>query len=119
MRYIKYIFLAALGLCLILVAMANRAPVELKLVPAVLSEPLGFQERATLPLFIVIFGAILAGILIGFVWEWLREHRYRREAELRRREAMRLEHENRELRQEQTGDDVLAILEAPPARRRA
>ena len=117
MKYLKYIFLAVLGLCLVTVAMANRGAVELKLVPAALSGPLGFQERVSLPLFIVIFGAILFGILIGFVWEWLREHRYRREAELRRREAARLQHENRELRQEQTGDDVLAMLEAPPARR--
>ena len=117
MRYIKYIFLGVLALCLVTVAIANRGMVELKLVPAALSGPLGFQERAEMPLYIVIFGAILMGILIGFVWEWLREHRYRREAELRRREALRLEHENRELRQEKTGDDVLALLETPPARR--
>ena len=30
-----------------------------------------------LPLFLVIFGGIVAGLLIGFVWEWFREHKHR------------------------------------------
>ena len=44
-------------------------------------------------LFLVIFAGIVAGLLIGFVWEWLREHRFRSTAARERRERERLERE--------------------------
>jgi hypothetical protein len=52
-------------------------------------------------------------VLIGFVWEWLREHKHRAEAARRTREVEALE---RELRREkrlknQDQDEVLALLD--------
>lgn len=117
MRYVKYALLAILALVLITVAIANRAAVELKLLPAGLTSVMGFQERVTLPLYVVIFGSIVVGLLIGFVWEWLREYRIRRSAERRRREIVRMERENTRLRREkheaEGGDEVLALLDEP------
>lgn len=77
MRYIRYAFLASLAIVLISVAMANRATVTLQLLPDQLAELSGLTHSIELPLFIVIFGGIVAGLLIGFVWEWLREFRHR------------------------------------------
>ncbi len=113
MRYIRYGFLVALAAVLITVALANRAPVVLNLLPEGLTGFLGFSWSIELPLFIVIFGGIVTGILVGFIWEWMREHRNRVEAARAKREADRLAHEVKTLRgaKPDKGDDVLALLE--------
>lgn len=113
MRYIRIVFLAALAAVLITVALANRATVTLHLLPEELTGFLGWSWSVTLPLFIVIFLGIVAGILIGFFWEWLREHRQRAEAAQNRREKDRLSREVAALKGPDSakGDDVLAILE--------
>ncbi|WP_300516853.1 lipopolysaccharide assembly protein LapA domain-containing protein [Aliiroseovarius sp.] len=113
MRYIRYAFLAALAVCLITVALANRGAVTLQLLPEGLTGFLGFSWTITLPLFIIIFGAIIAGVLIGFVWEWLREHKHRAEGARAKRSAAQLEREVKAIKtpESKTGDDVLALLE--------
>ena len=95
MRYIRYAFLASLAIVLIVVATANRAAVTLHLLPDTVEGLIGFSAEITLPLFVVIFGGIIAGVLIGFVWEWLREHKHRAEAARRTREVESLERELR------------------------
>ena len=119
MKYLKYLFLAVLAVILVTLALANRGPVELVLLPRGLNELLGFNESLTLPLFVVLFAFILFGVLIGFVWEWLREYRFRRAAELRRREVNKLAVENERLRLKahEGEDEVMALLDQPPATR--
>lgn len=113
MRYIRYAFLAALAVCLITVALANRGTVTLHLLPEDLSGFLGFSWAVTLPLFIVIFAGIIAGILIGFVWEWFREHRIRAEGARHKRDKEQLAREVKALKtpEPKAGDDVLALLD--------
>ena len=69
--------------------------------------------QITLPLFIVILAGLVIGLLIGFVWEWLREHKHRAEATRQRREKERLKQEvsRDRTRRAGQGDDVLALLE--------
>ena len=111
MRYLRYAFLASLAVVLISVAMANRGAVEIRLLPEQLAEVFGLGYSVELPLFIVIFGGIVCGLLIGFVWEWLREHRP--EASRKSSEVKRLERELRRVKGERDKgkDDVLAILD--------
>lgn len=113
MRYIRYAFLACLGVVLVAVALANRGAVELQLLPQTLADFLGVNYRISLPLFLVIFGGIVAGLLIGFLWEWLREHKHRAEATRRSREVGKLKREVRRLRGEkhEGKDEVLALLD--------
>ena len=113
MRYIRYAFLAALAVVLICVALANRGLVTLQLLPADVSALLGFQETISLPLFLVIFGGIAAGLLIGFIWEWLREHKHRAAASENRAEVRKLSRELRKTQAERDKDkdEVLAILD--------
>ncbi|MFT6452792.1 MAG: putative integral membrane protein, partial [Halocynthiibacter sp.] len=116
MRYLRYAFLAALAICLITVALANRGPVTLNLMPADLGALVGISGSLTVPLFVVIFTGIIAGVLIGFFWEWMREHKHRVAATNERREKERLKREMRRLRQskpEAAGGDaeILALLE--------
>ncbi len=113
MRYIRYAFLAALAVVLITVALANRGVVTLHLLPVAVSDFAGISGAITLPLFIIIFAGIIAGILIGFVWEWLREHRLRVEGAASKRDRDRLAREVDRLKGPgaEKGDDVLALLD--------
>lgn len=119
MRYLRYAFLALLAICLLILALANRDLVTLNLLPSELAEFAGWSPSVTLPLFLVIFGGIVAGVVIGFVWEWFREHKYRSEAVSQRRERERLEREVDRLKpaSEKQNDDVLALLESRSAAR--
>ncbi|MGV6803883.1 MAG: lipopolysaccharide assembly protein LapA domain-containing protein [Ruegeria sp.] len=113
MRYIRYGFLAILGIVLISVSLANRQIVQLQLMPDALSELLGFNLSTSLPLFLVVLGGIVAGLVIGFLWEWLREHKHRKDATVKKGEVRKLEREVKKLKKKQTEgqDDVLALLD--------
>ena len=113
-RYIRYAFLAVLAVVLVTIAVANRTPVKLQLLNNDVAGLVGLNGAITLPLYAVIFGGIVAGLLIGFVWEWLREHRVRAQASQARFEKERLEREVKKLRAKDGGagqDEVLALLE--------
>ncbi len=113
MRVLRYLFLALVGIVLVVVALANRGPVSVQIVPDEFSQFLPMPNVYTLPLFLIILGGVLAGLLIGFVWEYFREFRQRAEAARHKRERNRLEREVKGLR-EKTGegkDDVLALLD--------
>jgi uncharacterized integral membrane protein len=114
MRYIRYVFLATLAVVLITVALANREFVTLNLLPTELSGFLGISWSLSLPLFVVIFVGVIAGILIGFVWEWLREHKIRAEGARTRKERDQLAREVKTLRgapKAKTGDDVIELID--------
>jgi membrane protein implicated in regulation of membrane protease activity len=114
MKTIRYVFWAIVGLCLILVGLSNSGMVTVRAMPASLAELLGLSPDVTLPMFVVIFLGVGAGLLIGFVWEWLREHRQRAQARVKARELEALRREVDQLRGEAArakGDDVLALLD--------
>jgi uncharacterized integral membrane protein len=101
------------------VALANRAPVPVRLLPDDMAALTGLTWTMDLPLFLVIFGGIIVGVLIGFVWEWFREHGHRANANQKGREVARLERELAVLKDSTSvppKDEVLALLDAPRAR---
>lgn len=114
-RFLRYAFLAVLALGLVIVAMANGDPVTLRLLPPQMAGFLGFSWQTTLPLFLVIFAGIVVGVLVGFVWEWFREHKHRAEASRRKREAAELKREVSRLKAPPQGagkgDEIMALLE--------
>ena len=113
MRYLRYIVLAVLGIALFLIAFANRGPIELRLLPEELSMLWRGSTAVTLPLFVVILVAVVAGVVIGLVWEWLREHKYRAAARSHGREAEKLKREVDRIKgqPEAQGDEVLKLLD--------
>jgi uncharacterized integral membrane protein len=113
MRYIRYAFLAALAVVLIAVAMANRGFVTLHILPEALADFTRFSWSISLPLYAVIFASIAAGVLIGFVWEWLREHKHRAAGSQMQRELKQTKREMRRIKGNdgKPQDEVLAILD--------
>ncbi|MFM2390574.1 MAG: hypothetical protein RLZZ437_2129 [Pseudomonadota bacterium] len=115
LRAFRYIVIAIIGIGLLTVALANRTPVVVRLLPDDMSAFLGLSTSMELPLFLPIFGGIIAGLLIGFVWEWWRESGHRTTASVKSREVARLERElamMRDAKGEQP-DDILALLDGP------
>ena len=113
MRYVRYLCIAIFAIALIAVALANRSMVSLKLLPTEVSGWFALNPEIQVPLFIVILGSIIAGLLVGFVWEWIREYGQRAEAARQAREMRRLEREVARLKGEkyQAQDEVLALLD--------
>lgn len=114
MRYIRYAFLGALAVVLVSIAMANRDPVTLRLLPDELAAQMGLARAIEVPLFLVIFAAVIAGLLIGFVWEWLREYKHRKEVVRKSGEVRQLKREVNRLKgagKPEEHDEVLALLD--------
>jgi lipopolysaccharide assembly protein A len=116
MRLIKLALLGVLMLAIVVLSLANRDPVTLKLLPEGLADILPYQLQV--PLFAVILASIFAGLMIGYILEWLREHKHRRMATQKSREASRLEREVKKLKKKHMSeaDEVLAILDDAPGR---
>ena len=118
-RYLRYLILAILALSLLTGAIANRSVVTLKALPAGLAALLGRDFQIDLPLFLIILGAVAFGILIGFFWEWAREHKHRSAARQGSRQVSQLERELAVLKDSTSTppkDEILALLDKPKAR---
>jgi len=112
-RYLRYVLLFLLAVSLVTVALANRSTVTLRALPEDLAIMLGLRGQIEVPLFVVIFGSIVAGLLIGFFWEWFREYKFRAAVTVKSREVSKLERELAVMRDSKgvPSDDVLAILD--------
>lgn len=95
---------------LVLLALANRGAVSVAALPEGL--PYADTLQMEVPLFAVIFAAIGVGLLFGYFMEYFREHKYRRQAAVKNREAARLAAEVAKLKKSNGSDedDVLALL---------
>ena len=113
MRYIRYFCIAIFAVALVSVALANRGMVTLQVLPGEVAGWFAVNPSINLPLFLVILGSIVAGLLVGFIWEWIREHGERAEKARLARETRRLEREIARLKGEkhQGKDEVLALLD--------
>jgi uncharacterized integral membrane protein len=113
MRYIRYASIAVFGIALILVALANRGMVRVQVLPEEVAYLAALNPAYEVPLFVVIFGGVLAGLVIGFIWEWIRESGERAAAARQKREMERLKSEIRRLKGEKHKgkDEVLALLD--------
>ncbi len=83
-RALAIIILVPLAILLVALAVANRHAVVLSLDPFNGDAP---AAAITLPLYVVAFGAIILGVVLGGIGTWLGQGRWRREARLLKREA--------------------------------
>ena len=110
MRTIKIALLGIIMLGIVVLALANRGMVTVKLLPEGLDQiyPLSLE----VPLFVVSILSILVGLLIGYILEWLREHQFRKTASVKTREAAKLEREVQSLKKKNQSeeDQILELL---------
>ena len=114
LRLMKILFLCVVAAALVLLFFANNEPVTLHLLPDGIAEALGLQNEYTTSLFFVVVAALILGIVVGFVWEWLREYRYRSEAKTQKRKANQLSQEVAQMKgrtSDSQDDDILALVD--------
>lgn len=99
-----------LALLIVAFAVANRQDVTIGLDPFARETPaLAFDA----PLFAVVLGSLMLGVLIGGVASWTRQGKWRKEARRRRGEVMRLEAETETARREAAAARAAGALPAP------
>ena len=112
MRLIRTMFLLCLATLLFLLSIANSEKVTVYFLPENLAALLKFKIALNIPLFLVFFSGIFIGLVIGFVWEWLREYKFRIAANNYQKRLFKAENELSELHaKENKKDDVLTLLE--------
>ncbi len=84
------IIAAPIGLLVIIFAVANRQPVTLSFDPFSTAAP---ALAITLPLYWLMFAALILGVVLGGVATWMKQGRWRRAARRNRSAAARAERE--------------------------
>ncbi len=116
-RFITWLFALPIGIVAVALAVANRKPVLLALDPFRPENP---AYAVSVPLFALVFAALILGVLLGGFTVWWRQGIHRRAARFGRREAERLEAEKTRLAaQVPTEAAVAAGLALPAPDRRA
>lgn len=83
---LRSLVLIPLGLLVVLVAMANRHDIRLSLDPIQTLNP---AVAYSIPLYWVIFASLAAGVMLGGLWTWIGQGRYRKTARTQTRAASR------------------------------
>lgn len=110
LRAVLWLFWGLVVAALVVLGLANREIVALHLLPGELSDLAGSPAPIEIPLFLVIALAVVLGVIVGLVWEWLRNHAARVELRRHRRASGRAGPPRGQ------GQDVLALLDGPQRR---
>ena len=106
-RILTWLFWAPLAIILIAVAVANRHWVTFSLDPLSRSDPVFAVE---LPMFVLLFAAVLAGLMIGGAASWINQGKWRRAAREGLSEAAHWRREASQARPEpRPGEDSLRL----------
>jgi len=108
-RIVGWFVLVPLCVVLVLFALANRHSVPVRFDPFAASTATAWLPEFAVPMFLVIYGALILGIILGGVAVWFTQGRQRREKRHWKREADRLERERDEAKRRpaQKTDDLL------------
>lgn len=91
-RIVTILVVLPVSVGLVMLAVANRQDVGL------IVDPLGGEGAVELPLFLVVFGALIVGVVLGGASVWLGQSRWRRAARRSEREARRAKAQAEELK---------------------
>lgn len=112
-RFLILFVLLPLALIVVALSVANRQPVSLQLNPFA---PLTSQWSLTAPMYVLLFAALVLGVVVGGVATWSRQRKWRQAARREHANAERLRQENERLRQHPATTPAIA---GPPAHRDA
>jgi hypothetical protein len=111
--FLKALILFPIAILVVLLAVANRGPVTVSLDPFSREAP---EIAFTLPLFALVFLAVMLGVVIGGVAAWLTQGKHRRGERLYRREARRLRADGVRARPGATRTDLASLPGAGSSR---
>ena len=95
-KFLKFIVIGVIGLALVVLGVANVRPVTLSLLPEQVDG--GAYSIDGVPLSLVVFLAVVLGVVIGEIFEYFREHKHRRQVRDRGAEIEKLRAENARLK---------------------
>lgn len=95
-RFLFLVLLVPLAIVIVVLSVANRHDATLSLDPFSAGGPV---LSLTAPLYVLLFAALLVGVVVGGIATWLRQGRWRRMARSERLEAARLRRERDRLRE--------------------
>jgi len=105
-RFLKALVLLPVAVVVVLLAVANREPVQLSFDPFTPDAP---AFVTSLPLFAILFAAVMLGVVIGGVATWLTQGKHRRARRYYRREVQQLKTETDRMRSERPASTVPAL----------
>jgi len=108
-RVVTWFFLIPLALLFAFFALANRQEIQLGIDPISPESP--FFGPFPVPLFIVIYGALLLGIILGGIGAYMGQHKKRAELRALRKEHNKLKQQLDAQVPHQKPDDGLALLD--------
>ena len=91
-RVVLIVIVVPIAVILIALAVANRQMTAFTLDPF---NPGNMALTIQLPLFVMLFLALIVGMIIGSLATWMRQGRYRKEARVQRREVHNLLNQQR------------------------
>lgn len=91
-KILSFLILVPLAIVLVVFSVANRQAVQVSL------DPIGSMPQLTFeaPLFILLMGAVIVGVVLGGIGTWLTQAHYRRKSWKRKYEVERLRRETEE-----------------------
>ncbi len=95
-RFLFFVILIPLGVIAVALSIGNREPVTLSLDPVGM---LGTGWQVSMPMFVLLFGTLAVGVVIGGIAAWLGQSKWRYAARLERANIARLRHEVERLRE--------------------
>lgn len=98
MRYFKLLIWVLVGIILVIFALGNNQAVQVYLLPSTFTNALVSRSIFSLPLFIVVYLALLIGVIFGFFFEYFREYKYRSNLRKNKKELSSLRAELQELK---------------------
>jgi uncharacterized integral membrane protein len=103
-RLLKLLVIVPVAVVLITLAVVNRGPVSLRYLP-----PQFGEAAITVPMFVALFLALMAGVVIGGAASWWMQGRHRRLERAYKREAAQLKSDAERLRAMQPVSAELAL----------
>jgi uncharacterized integral membrane protein len=88
-RFLSFVILVPLAILIVVFCVSNRAPVSVSL------DPFGTMPQFVyaVPLFLVLMGALIVGVVLGGIGTWFTQSHYRSVASRRRQEIEKLRRE--------------------------
>ena len=109
-RLVSWFILVPLSLVLVIFALANRQAVTVNFDPLPLQTPL--LGSIEVPLFVVIYGVLIAGIVLGGFAAWFAQRGQRRQKRLWRREARTLEKQRKNIERPEGAASKTTLIDA-------